>query len=235
MVTPALTKVPRRLAAPAELGATPKLEMIHQPLYSAAGIDNGAALPRTLLFFQYGIGAVVAGAGTGAVTGATFYHTNMETAGFLAAPKVFVIKGIRVIFAQLDVATAVTFPDDTVGTTPEDTDWADDLAMMYYSGSFRIGVGPKDYVRCPLFLVPGNTGIEGVAAVAGSWATNNFMRINFNHTVGKYYSLPDYPVLIASQQSFAAEIRWEFGTNYQTADDHLVWTVLDGVLGREVA
>jgi hypothetical protein len=231
---PTLTRLPRRLAAPAELGATPRLEMIHQPLYSAGGIDN-AALPNELLLFQYAIGGTVSGAGAAAVPNANLFHTNMETAGFLAAPKVHTTTGIRVVFAQLEAVATAVLTDPSLGTTPENTDWADDLQGMLYSGFLRFAIGPKDYVRAPLFLVPGNTGIEGVSSMAAGFATNNFMRVNVLHNVGRYYGLPQYPTLIASQQSFVASLNWRFATNYTVLDDHLIWVILDGILGREVS
>lgn len=222
----------RRFYSPHPAFARAKLEPIHQPLYSAGAIDN-AALPRELLLFNYAVGGTVSGAGGGAVA-ANQWHTNLPSPNGLPMPKLFLVTGIRVIWSQMD-AIGTSLLDPSYTQAAENTDSEDDFLAAWYGGFLRFFVGTKDYLVAPLFLTPGNTGIDGYAALAAT-AVNiaNFARIDKAHSVGRYFALDKYPVLIPSQQNFFVSLNWPQATPATMIDEHLVWCVFDGIYGREV-
>jgi len=246
MATPALVPRARRFESPARQFINAKLEPVHQPIYSAAAFDN-AAIPRSVLFFQYPIGGTVTGAGTGTIGGATVWHTNLETAGFLATPKLYLVQGFRVIPHPLAAGSAAgaapSLKDDeaTTGLATPDTDaQLQDIMFLWYTGVFHFTVGPKNYLKVPLWNVPGNTGMEGFAGIglsqnAPGASSISFQRSRVIQPVGRYFSLPQYPILIPSQQSFNAEIQFPLPTNPTLVADSWVFCQLDGILGREVA
>ena len=223
---------PTRLTAPAQ--GRPQLELVHFPLYSSVALDAAAA-PRTIQFFTYAIGQVVAGTGTGAIA-ATRFHTNMQTANFLAAPKTFTVEGVRIVVPGA-VYTASPAIQATAGVAIAANPQGDDLQLLVGSGHFRFFVGPKDYVQSPLFAVPANTGLGGVSStsISNTNAASVFQRRTIIHTSGRTWAMPTWPVLIANQQSFGAELLFQWATNPTVSQNRLVFCVLDGVLGREVS
>jgi hypothetical protein len=222
----------RRFFSPLPAFQRAKLEPIHQPLYSAGALD-AAALPRELTVFQYAIGGTVAGAGAGAVL-ANLWHTNMVAQGLLPSPKLFQVQGIRVVFSQVN-AVGTGLLDPTYSANPENTDAEDDYKLFHYGGCIKFFVGVKDYYTGPLFLVPGNTGIDGFAAMAIGGTVQGFMRDNKAHSAGKACLFPQFPILIPSQQNFNVSLQWLQATPATMIDTHMFWVVLDGIYGREVA
>lgn len=226
---------PRRLVTPAELAARAKLEMIHQPLYSTVALD-AAAIPPSTTLFTYALGATVPGAGLGAVASSLF-HTNMETAGFLAAPKIHIVQSLSVHMNVLTAGPGPGLPDPSVEAASSDHELIEDLLTLNYATSLVFRVGPKTYVRHSNPFLPSNTGIEGIAAVTNfqqAAAAPQGLRILSGYTCGPPFTWPIYPVLIASQQSFSAELQAQ-ATTEALNDPHWVTVYLDGVLGREVS
>jgi hypothetical protein len=212
------------------------LELVHFPLYSAVAFAGAAPLPRDANFFNYAQGSQVSGAGTAAFSSATRLHTNMETANFLAAPKTFTVMQLRLVHGQLSYAPAPALGDDSLIAAPTPHAQQDDLLLLQ-SMALRFFVGPKDYVQVPGFLCPGNAGIGGVAAVSynTSAAATAGIKTVALHTAGRVHDLSQWPVLIANQQSFGAQLVCQWGTNPSLVNNRLVWVVLEGILGREVS
>ena len=247
MAVPPLMRRPRRFAGPNLLAANPKLEPIHQSLYSAGSFASGVALPRELLLFQYAVGNNIPGAsGTaGALTNAHLLSTNMRTAGFLAAPKVFSVEGIRLIYSQLATPTTagaspVQQPSLNVVAAGVAAVFVDNLVRTHYSGVLDFSVGPKNYQEAPLWMFPSNTGLDGVASIAGAWAVPVNELVTAVHSGGRYFGLGRYPVLIPAQQQFQVTLKFPSPTNPTLVgaagiNDLFVWVCLDGVLGREVS
>ena len=235
-----LMQRPRRLPAPNSLGGRPILEQQHQFLYSACAIDNAAAIPAQLNFFGYAKGNTVSGAGNAVATVATLFHTNMDTPGALAQPKVFTVTGIRVFIPNIAFTVTANTPelvDPSFGAAAVDSDALEDLLLIQNSTVLRFFVGAKNYVNHPTFLAPANCGMAGVAALAqdnGTAATVGSLDASAPHMVGVYYDMPVYPVVIASQQAFGAQLLSFWSTNPTLNDDRLVYVFLDGLLGREV-
>lgn len=228
--------IPRRIAGPDNTGVA-KLELLHQPLYSAVAIaGTAAALPRELNFFNYGIGGTVTGAGSGAVRATTF-HTNLEAAAPLASPKTFSIYGVRIIGSILaHVAAGPLLSDQSFELGRNPNEQHDDLFLIHYSTSFVLRVGNKDYLRGPTMKHPANTGIEGVvdAAISTTAAAVGAQQRNAIYTAGRYFGLETYPILLAPQQSWTAQLLCQWGTNPTPVLDRYVFCVFDGLLGREV-
>lgn len=240
MATPQMVRRPRRLASPMSLGGRPLLEQQHQPLYSAAALDN-AALPNELNFFGYAKGQAVPGAGNASGGVSTLFHTNLESPNSLASPKVFTVTGLRVILPNIAFTTTAQTPelsDPSFGAAAVDSDIFEDLLSIMNSGSMRFRVGPKDYVHHPLFFFPGNTGIGGLASLGqdnATAATIGELDAQSPHFAGPYYALRTYPIVIATQQSFSASMSWIWATNPSLNDDRLLFVFADGVMSREVS
>lgn len=232
------TKKPRRLVTPAELNARAKLEFVHYPLYSSVMFNAGAPLLRENPVFGYAIGDPVAGtpgAGGGTIV-AHNLHTNLETARFLSSPKIFVTRGLRVFYNLLDfdVGGAPVQQDTAAAAAAAITAW-DDFQRIWYSGFFRFFVGPKDYARAPLVRVPGNTGIQGPAAITIDDDTTAAAQFAMAlYAKGVPWRMDTYPVTIYSQQSFGASIDFLHTTNPSLAADRMLTVAMDGILGREV-
>jgi hypothetical protein len=224
------------------------LELVQFPLYSAAALD-AAAVPSQISFFNYALGQ---GVSTNLATApqANRFHTNMETSNFLSAPKTFTVQQVRVIVAQASYASStpnVQANTQTAAaaaaTTTSSVLFNDTLALG--SMAFRFFVGPKDYVNAPLWSIAANTGLGGTASVSVSSncavaaGTETGIRSNVVSTPyygGKSWTVRTWPILLANQQSFGAELTNQFDkTNLSLGAVRLVFVVLEGILGREVS
>lgn len=229
----------RRALAPAQFGGRPLLENVVFPLYSTAGIDN-TNLPAELNFFGYAKGQAVPGAGNFSGGTSSLWHTNMETPGALAQPKVFTITGIRCFFSQLqaDAANRVALADAPQAAAAAGTinNWNDPLLALW-SGVLRLTVGPKTYTNHPLWMFPSNLGYGGVASqsVVDETPALNTVIHTAVHGVGQYFDFSTYPVVIAAQQSFGVQVSWTWATNPSIGVDRAMTIFLDGIMSREVS
>lgn len=211
------------------------LEPIGQPLYSAVALD-AAVLPRELSFFSYGLGQTVVGAGTGAVISNPL-HTNLLTARQLSSPKTFLVQEVSVHWPEVapPQAAAAAAIEGSVGTTFVNSDSLDDLLLAWFTGVFSLTIGGlKDYIECPLPLVPQNTGIVGFGGREATLATTNFERSETFHPCGDPFRLTPNEVFIPSLQDFEAKVEWLQTTRATMLRTHLVYCFLDGRQGREI-
>lgn len=242
MATPTMEVRPRRFASPFA-GQVAKLEPIHQPLYSVYLFD-AALTPSEALFFQYAVGAAVASNATSPPT-ATFLHTNIPAAGFLPTPKMFLITGLRIIPIELAGAALNTPIDDTAAATSavptfvgQDSALLEDLMRIIYGSYVRLFVGTKDYLICPTWNTPGNTGIVGEAESMAFPAATPLSHITRQdvrtfHSAGKYFAFERYPILIPPQQNFSVSLNFPQSTRPTIGTARPVYAMLDGLLGRE--
>lgn len=241
MTAPEMAVRPRRFASPFA-GQRAKLEPIHQPLYSCYLFDS-ALVNSDALMFQYAVGGSVA-TNISTATVATTLHTNLPAAGFLPTPKVFLVTGIRIIPVELTSGLITPIDDSAAASsaavtwTGQDINGLEDLQRLIYGSYVRFFVGTKDYLIAPTWITPANTGIAGDAAVAmqaGSTPVNTgeFQRITTFHSMGRYFGLDRYPVLIPSQQNFFLSLNFPQNTRPTLGATRPVYGVLDGILGRE--
>ena len=229
----------RRLLAPPSLSGRPMLENVVFPLYSSVALDN-TVIPAELNFFGYAKGQNVPGAGDGSATPSTLWHTNMETPGALAQPKVFTVSGIRICIAPFTIgaSNSPALSDVSFGAGNIDQDLFEDVALFLWSTVLRFQVGPKVYAHHPSWFFPANVGIGGLSGVGtdnGTAATITQANCVAPHGVGKYFGLPTYPVVIAAQQSFSVQIGATWATNPTINEDRIVHVFLDGTMSREVS
>ena len=231
---PELVARPHSYASPFSQYEVAKLEPIHQPLYSACALPDGA-LPDQNVLFTYAVGQQVTGFTNlpASLQTATKLHTNMETAAFLAAPKLFLITGVRTVMNQLDwTADPAVDPDPSghaVAAAVRDT--LDAMKLLLYTSTISFRVGNKDYLEAPLWDAPGNTGIDGVAAAATTVAASSLEPTAF-HSRGRYFALDRFPVLVRTQQTFSMTLRHHIAVSMP--ETFLFYGVFDGILGREV-
>lgn len=243
---PTLVNAPTRMGAPADMGALPKLEAIHEPIYSTLALDAGVAPPNVNELFKYAQGETVAGAGNGAIT-ATDYHTSMLQGGSLPMPQFFRCVAARVMMAPLHVGAGGLFtrhaagdPNVGSGAALQNSDLWDDFMGLFWSGSFEFTVGPKLYIRGPLWLFPANVGVHGLTAMDLSVSGTNteaadWLRTLIPHTIGRVFDISTYPIRLWPNQTFVGRLKWQHSTNYFVLDDRYLQVVLEGVKWREVS
>jgi hypothetical protein len=248
--TPSVNLRPRRFSSPAEQLLRAKLEPVHQPLYSTFYLDAASA-PREMNFFQYAVGNKVATNSSALASSvASKVETNLDQAGALSTPKMFLVQGYRVILSQSPMLAG---EEDGEWTT-EDTAGAgagkglagygllSDLKNLMYTSYFKFHVGSKDYFEGPTWMVPGNVGIEGqlnpfgIQTIPQSAGTAKFVQAGGAalHGIGRYFGLGQYPILIPPQQSFNASITTPGLVPPTYKGIRAVIVTLDGILGREV-
>lgn len=190
--------------SPVNLGARSVVEPIVQPLYDRGPVCTAGT--TQIQYFKVPRGQA----------GKTLVDTNMDTAGALANPKIFVISGIR-LHAQQDLTAALTNIDDLKII----------LHQSYFS--FDIGGNFKNYLQVPAFMLPSGFGVSGFAAtaLAAQDIVNNGMPAIHN-----FYSIQKYPIGIPPMQSFEATLNFPAAPTVTTETQ--VWAILWGILGREV-
>lgn len=205
--------MPPRVPSPFKPSRPALVEPIVQPLYSAVLI-LAAAPAAQLQFFQVPQGAV----------GFNPTLTNMELAGTLANPKVFVVRGFRLHIAQnVNLTDGAATQIETVS-----------LLRIIESYWYRFQIGTKEYLRVPTFYLNSGLGMWLQNAVGGA---NPFytQQIGVPHHES-YMKIARRPIVIPPQQSFVAELNLgpALATLGAGAADRRVWNFLEGDLAREV-
>lgn len=232
----AATTRTRRMLTPAEIHARAKLEFTHYPLYSSVILTN--ALSRENNLFNYALGDPVSGtpaAGGGTIV-ANDLFTNLETARFLANPKLFVVRGIGLVISNANFnAGGAPTQQDTQNAGATAINAVINLQHILYAGFLRFRVGTKTYAEAPVFRFPSCLGIDGPAALAyDDDATAGFMFAQALYAKGKPWQMDTYPVTIYPQQTFSAALEFIATTSNPTNGyNAMVTCVLNGILGRE--
>lgn len=203
--------MPPRVPSPYKPHRAALVEPIVQPLYSSVLI--GTTPETQLLFFQATQGAA----------GQNPVFTNMETAGQLSNPKLYVIRGLR-----LHIEQNVAVVAGTVAPT-------DDLLDIIESYWYRLFVGTKEYLRVPVFYLSSGLGIWFSAAAAGAEAANELLSVASigvpNHS--SYFKINRRPITIPPQQNFQGELN--LGPALASINaTRRVWNFFEGDLAREV-
>jgi hypothetical protein len=133
--------------------------------------------------------------------------TNVKTAGQLSWPKRFSVKAIRLV--------------------PEPGTVLTDLLALYQNSIFRLGVGEKNYLTVPAFMLTPGLGLELQGAAGAITYANNGRPDHRN-----IYSLI-HSVYLPPVQNFAASLQILAAASFSTAGFAL-WCFLEGELLREI-
>jgi hypothetical protein len=201
--------MPPRIPSPFNAAKRAVVEPIVQPLYDKVQITAAGQSKAT--FFSQGIGTA----------GVDQLITNLDTPNILAAPKIFVILGLRLHYTQLaadavsDVAFAMT-----------------DVLKIAYSYWYQLIVGAKSYKTVPAFYLSSGLGFNGqhIAAAAAEIAHGNMGWPHFQ----SYDKVDRHPITIPPQQNFRAELNRSAAFPSDLSEARNVWNFLEGDYGREV-
>lgn len=179
------------------------MEVISQPLYDYQLYPAAGATQLT--FFQTPVGQ-----GT-----KTRQDTNMELAGQLPAPQLFLIEGIAVDYLPgLTAAAPVIFGAQAA------TGQANDVFAILRAGQARLVIGSKEYfTMSPLLQLPprAHLGSSFGAADGGANAvTVQQLRMNVAFAEGPVY-MP-IPMLLEASQNFRVELNWAAAIATATGD-----------------
>ena len=247
--------MPARIISPHSVLARPLLEPRVEALYDS---DVWSYTTSRIDFFQVPLGQNGI-SGNAAIPGIPFEkrlrHTNMERGGSLNHPKMFVVKGIRLI---LNDAPQSTSKECRVLTYSARSPQQLLLAYIQYACYYRFRVGAqKIYAEGPGFMFPGNIGAQARASEVCLGQRTNGGQPDVGvisegyhaHMAGIYFSLGRNSMTLAPGQSFRAELAAGFepqltlfGFFGQLIDstvqlnhlNRLIYNYLDGWLGAEV-
>ena len=190
--------MPQRIPSPFAPAARPVIEPIVQPLYDVVTLATTLATDN--LFFAVPRGQ----------TGKTFRDTNIDTAGSLPSPKIFVILNLNINVSQ-DGASSLA-------------NQVTDLNDILYQTAFNLFIGTKDYLNVPTYMLPSNYGIR---ANFGGAATDTSA-----YHGGPIFRTERKPITIPPQQNFSANIQPKGTVTLNATRD--VWCIMGGDFGREV-
>lgn len=249
----------RRSISPWDPTKRARLVYLDQPLYQSGVFNDEALTGNQLLLFKTQrnqaepfVGGT-AGAPAIRQTAMSYLHTNMESAGVLANPRLYVCTGFGIVFRQVVGAADNVNP---VGTPPADQFVQQDADAIITSdvlvsirrllfgqttagvngGShFAFKISGKPYLEMPLYQLPIPYGLGGAAnyqqiglIAPGATGASVYAPI----LRGRIYSIDDLQILIPSQQEFWVEINLDTTLPTLVAELRL-WSIILGVLGRE--
>lgn len=193
--------------SPVNLGNRAVVEPIVQPLYDNGTVATSAT--TQIQFFKVPVGQ----------SSKTYVNTNLDQAGVLANPKIFVVLGFRLHLQAVTMAA---------------TNIVDALKVIHSSYfSFDLGGNFKNYLRVPAFMLPSGFGITGFSDQGGLTGATAAMSVtNGQPNIFNYFSIAKYPIGLPPLQSFEATLNFPTAQTLTTAT--VVWAILWGILGREV-
>jgi hypothetical protein len=237
MNIPTMNVAPRRVTSP----EGDLVEPLEGVLFSTVGLASGV-LPQDVTFFNYGIGDPIAGSGN-LVTNETAkaWHTNLDKGGLLSPPKSFLVTGLRFYMLPVTFGTAAAGASVVLADTGfsaaalADSDNLEDMRTIFESAHCQFMVGTKRYVDEPLFGLPGNIGIGGVAAVSMfSNAGSHHLDVCLPRWEGTPREFLTYPIRIPQQQAFSCTLAFRWSTPPSLNDHRALVGILDGKIAREV-
>ncbi|MBU1173715.1 MAG: hypothetical protein KKD44_29445 [Proteobacteria bacterium] len=196
--------MPGRFPTPFDYNSKAVIEAVVQPIYHMMTFN--ATTPATLRFFQATGGAneIVA-------------YPGLLNGGQLANPKIFVVYGYRMHETE-DV------PNDALVA---------DLKALRYNSWCKFFVGVKEYLTCPMFMVPSGFGIFSSGADASGVTTNTTGAAGWP-TFFNRMSIEKRKITLPPQQGFYWDLTPIGITAGQLHQNRNIWTILDGEFGREV-
>jgi len=130
--------------------------------------------------------------------------SNIELAGTFPSPKAFLIRSVSCKIMQRAFSSARA----AAGQVQPGA--IDNIAQLVNTGVFEFTIGSKRYIHMPLWMMPGGSSAQGVAAGDGDvadpgeiqdWATNGKPDTRNVRTLSK-------PIFIGPQVNFVGVITW---------------------------
>ncbi len=172
----------------------------------------------------------------------TLADTNMEAAGQLPAPKMFLLESIEIVFQPGSVSTAATFTPQVAhyaAAAPAATDSAtktggaiNDISAVYGAGYGNLFIGSKTYLtEAPIGRFPPKTRLEMDAAIASNNATTQTIEMATIKAGGRpYYVEP--AILLPSTQNFNFTLNWPVAVATPSGFNGRIGAIFDGYLYR---
>jgi hypothetical protein len=215
------------------------VEGVRQSLYDFQVYPTAGATQFT--FFQTPQGQAGTSASGVVNTGAkNLGDTNMESAGQLPAPKMFLIESIEIIFEPGSVATAGTYtaqgphaaPGAGAANVSLPTGAINDVDAIRRGGWLNLFIGSKSYLtEAPLGRFPPKTRMEIDASLAGTYASGTSESIATAKFGGRpYYVEP--AILLPSTQNFNVTLNWGVAVATPSTFNGRLGVILDGYLYR---
>lgn len=195
--------VGRRFVSRFNPGKPAWLEEVIQPLYHR--VTSAATFARITFFANLAAG----------LTQLDITPQLSASNGQIPDPKIFVVHGIRKVYAEDNG----TLADRLV-----------DLTTLLWNTFTTFHVGERDYLVCPEWYLP--SGGIGVKFMNEGAAAERLIAQNGGGGYFDRFSLMRVPITIPSRQLFF--LTQEPSGTVTTTATRRIWTVLDGALGREL-
>jgi len=187
-----------------------------------------AAGQNQLLFFQ-----VPKGQG-----GKTIADTNMEGAGALPNPKMFIVESIEILFFPGDLPVT-SDAAAAIASAPAVPNFTNDVYTVQKSGSVKFFIGSTSYVEeAPIGRFPSKTRLNtdggSIAIGGGVGGAGDFLASNTNDYAsfsGRPYKI-DPEIVLEPTQNFVVELNWPALVPLPSGTAGRIGVVLDGILIR---
>lgn len=173
------------------------VEAINQPLYSYQAYP--AAGSAQLSFFQTPTGQ----------SNTTIQDTNMQLAGQIPAPQMFLVSGIGVDYLPGAATTTLPVFFGAQGANG----WANDFYTIFRQGELELIVGNKSYLQmAPLLSMPMRSHLQGSFAAADGGANAvTVQQLRFNTAWSQGEVFKPIPLLLEAGQNFRVNINFPGG------------------------
>ena len=201
-----------------------QFEAVRQTLYDYQAYAQAGQTQLT--FFQLPVGQ----------GNKTLADTNMEIAGQLPNPKMFLIQSIEILFFPSGTGTALPSFGGLAATAAAATSaFVNDVYNVGKSGWLEMFIGSKPYLReAPLNRFPPKSKLDGFVAWGDSSTAGavNVEGAAYAVWSGRPYMLTP-PILLKPTQNFNVTLNWPAAVALAAIDTAArIGVVLDGILYR---
>ena len=199
-----------------------QFEAVRQTLYD---FQSYAVAGQTqLTFFQLPVGQ----------GGKTLADTNMEVAGQIPNPKMFLIQSIEIMLLPSGAVNSTALP--SVGAAADAASaLVNDIYNVGKSGWLELFIGSKPYLReAPLMRFPPKVKLDGFAGVTSTLTAGaaTMSQIAYAAWGGRPYMLTP-PILLKPTQNFNITLNWPAAVALAAANTGArIGVIMDGILYR---
>lgn len=214
-------------------------EGVRQTLYDFQLYPTAGA--TSLTFFQLPQGQGVSTSQGNAANPKGLSDTNMEAAGQLPSPKMFLATSIEVVFFPGSVNTALTYTPQvansfiavpTAAQAPIALGALNDINAVLQGGYLNFFIGSKSYLtEAQLCRFPPKTCLAADLAVASNSATTGTIGAALGKATGRPYYL-DPAVLLPPNQNFNVTVNFPAVVATPSGFNGRIGVILDGYLYR---